>query len=155
MNKTVSVILWVIVTLTVGFISSFFQSASSSEWYDTLQRSSLTPPDWVFPVAWTILYILMGISVGVLRGVRSIFTRLLNIVFVLQLILNFFWTFLFFYSESPFLALIDIMLLDIAVLVYFAGAFVVYRPSAWLFLPYLLWLVFASYLNWYVVMYNV
>ncbi|MBO5865649.1 MAG: tryptophan-rich sensory protein, partial [Bacteroidaceae bacterium] len=44
MNRTVSVILWVIVTLTVGFISSFFQSASSSEWYDTLQRSSLTPP---------------------------------------------------------------------------------------------------------------
>lgn len=154
MNRTVSVIVWVIVTLVVGFISSFFQSTASDEWYNALQRSSLTPPDWLFPVAWTILYVLMGISVGILRGVRSIFTRLLNIVFVIQLILNFFWTFFFFYMESPLFALIDIMLLDIAVLIYFVGAFVVYRPSAWLFLPYLFWLAFASYLNWYVVMFN-
>lgn len=154
MNRTVSVILWVIVTLVVGLVSSFFQSAASDEWYNALQRSALTPPDWVFPVAWTILYILMGISVGLLYGVRSIFTRMLNIVYLIQLVLNFFWTFLFFYMESPLLALIDIILLDIAALIFFAGAFVVHRSSGWLFLPYLLWLAFASYLNWFVVMYN-
>lgn len=69
MSRTVSVISWVIITLVVGFISSFFQSGSSDEWYNALQRSSLTPPDWLFPVAWTVLYVLMGVSVGLLKGV--------------------------------------------------------------------------------------
>ncbi|MBQ2778377.1 MAG: tryptophan-rich sensory protein [Bacteroidaceae bacterium] len=154
MNRTVSVVLWVGVSLLAGYLSSLFQSLSSAEWYDALQRSPFTPDDWVFPVAWTLLYILMGVAAGLLWRVRSIFTRLLNVIFVVQLALNFFWTFFFFYMQSPLLAFVDILFLDIAVLLFFAGAFVVYRPSAWLFVPYLLWLVFATYLNWYIVAYN-
>ncbi len=154
MNRTVSVVFWVGVSLLTGYLSSFFRSLSSSEWYDTLQCSPFTPADWVFPTAWTLLYILMGIAAGLLWKVRSIFTHLLTVVFIVQLALNFFWSFFFFYMQSPLLAFVDILFLDVAVLLFFAGAFVVYRPSAWLFMPYLLWLVFATYLNWYIVAYN-
>lgn len=155
MNRVVSILFWVIVSLIVGYLSSFFQTLSSSEWYDSLQRSSLTPPDWLFPVAWTILYILMGIAAGLMWRVRSVFTRFLNVVFIVQLALNFLWTFFFFYLQSPLLAFIDLLLLDIVALLFFLGAFFVYRPSAWLFVPYMMWLLFASYLNWYIVAYNV
>lgn len=155
MNRVVSILFWVIVSLIVGYLSSFFQTLSSSEWYDSLQRSSLTPPDWLFPVAWTILYILMGIAAGLMWRVRSVFTRFLNVVFIVQLALNFLWTFFFFYLQSPLLAFIDLLLLDIVALLFFLGAFFVYRHSAWLFVPYMMWLLFASYLNWYIVAYNV
>lgn len=151
MKKALSVIFWVALSLGLGFLSSFFQSGSNEAWYQSLDRSALTPPNWVFPVAWTILYILMGVSVGLLQGMRSIYTRLLYMLFAAQLLFNILWTMFFFYLESPVLAFFDIILLDIFVVAYFVLAYMVYRISAWLIIPYILWLAFATYLNGYII----
>lgn len=64
------------------------------------------------------------------------------------------WSLLFFYMRNPTLGFVDIILLDIFVVIYFAGAYVVNRISAWLFVPYIIWLAFATYLNGYIMMHN-
>lgn len=154
MKRSISVLIWIIVCLFLGFMSSLMQSTALSDWYPGLVRSPLSPPDWLFPVAWTVLYILMGISVGLLYGIRSIYTRMLYILFVVQLVLNILWSFFFFYMRSPTLGFMNILLLDMFVLLYFIGAYVVNRASALLMLPYILWLLFATYLNGYIMIYN-
>lgn len=154
MKRFYSVVVWVAVCFVIGLIASLLQSEAISEWYPYLQKSSLTPPAWVFPVAWGILYLLMGISVGLLYGVRSIYSTILYLVFIMQLVLNFLWSIFFFVFRSPLLGLLDIMMLLIFSLLYFAGAVVVKRLSAWIFAPYILWLLFATYLNFYIFLYN-
>lgn len=154
MNRTVSVILWVAVCLIMGYLSSLMQDNSIEDWYPLLAHSPLSPPGWLFPVAWTLLYTLMGISVGLLAGIRSLYAMVLYVLFVIQFILNIMWTFFFFYLRSPLLGFMDIILLDMFALLYTVGAFVVYKPSAWLFIPYIAWLIFATYLNGYIMLYN-
>lgn len=154
MKNLISIVSWVFLCLLSGYIANIFQSDAIAEWYPSLVRSPLSPPDWVFPLAWTLLYILMGISVGMLYGIRSIYTRFLYPLFMIQLFLNFMWSLLFFYMRNPALGFADIILLDIFVVIYFAGAYVVNRSSALLFIPYILWLAFATYLNGYIMMYN-
>ncbi|MBR3884197.1 MAG: tryptophan-rich sensory protein [Bacteroidaceae bacterium] len=154
MKRSVSVLLWVLVCFAIGAVASYMQSDALVEWYPYLNNSSLTPPAWVFPVAWSVLYLLMGISVGLLWGVRSIYSTILYLLFGMQLVLNFLWSVFFFYFRSPVLGIIDLVMLDIFVLLYFVGAYVVKRASALLVIPYLLWLAFATYLNLYIAIYN-
>lgn len=154
MNKFFSIFMWVALCLVTGSVSSVLQADSIVYWYPTLEISPLSPPGRVFPVVWCILYLLMGLSVGLLYGIRSIYARFLYMLFIVQLVLNFLWSMFFFYMQSPLLGLADIVLLDMFAVLYFAGAYVVNRPSAWLFLPYILWLAFATYLNGYVVACN-
>ncbi|MBR2638020.1 MAG: tryptophan-rich sensory protein [Bacteroidaceae bacterium] len=154
MKKSLSVAIWVVLCLVLGYLSSLLQSESIVEWYPTLVRSPLSPPNWLFPVAWTLLYILMGISVGLLAGVRTLYATVLYVLFVIQLALNIMWSFFFFYLQDPLIGFMDIILLDMFALLYIVGAFVVNKPSAWLFLPYVIWLMFATYLNGYIMIYN-
>jgi tryptophan-rich sensory protein len=154
MTKSFSVVLWILVCLFLGFISSMTQNEALAEWYPQLTHSPLTPPGWLFPIAWTILYILMGISVGMLYGIRSIYTRILYYLFIIQLVLNILWSIFFFYMRSPIIGFIDIILLDIFVILYFIGAYVIKRASAFIMLPYIIWLLFATYLNGYIVLNN-
>jgi tryptophan-rich sensory protein len=154
MGKGVSILGWIVICLFLGYMSSIMQSEALVEWYPTLAHSPLTPPDWAFPLAWTVLYILMGISAGMLYGVRSIYTRFLYVLFAVQLVLNILWSFFFFYLRSPIMGFMDILLLDMFVLLYFVGAYVVKRSAALIMLPYILWLAFATYLNGYIMLYN-
>ena len=147
MNRTVSVVLWVGVSLLAGYLSSLFQSLSSAEWYDALQRSPFTPDDWVFPVAWTLLYILMGVAAGLLWRVRSIFTRLLNVIFVVQLALNFLWPLLFFGGQYYLAAFVVLLLLWGAILITMRLFEGIDEWASDLLIPYLLWVTFAGYLN--------
>ena len=154
MGKGVSILGWIVICLFLGYMSSIMQSEALVEWYPTLAHSPLTPPDRAFPLAWTVLYILMGISAGMLYGVRSIYTRFLYVLFAVQLVLNILWSFFFFYLRSPIMGFMDILLLDMFVLLYFVGAYVVKRSAALIMLPYILWLAFATYLNGYIMLYN-
>lgn len=154
MKRFLSVCTWVLICFAMGAVAACFQSDALREWYPHLNISPLTPAGWVFPVAWSVLYLLMGISVGLLHGVRSIYSTILYMLFVMQLVLNFLWSIFFFHFRSPLLGVIDIVMLDIFVLIYFVGAYVVKRASAYLVIPYLLWLAFATYLNMYVAIYN-
>lgn len=154
MKKIINSSVAVLVCLLVGYFSSLFQVESLNQWYPTLQKPPFTPPNMVFPIAWGILYILMGISIGLILNTQHRNKKRLIILFILQLVCNFFWTILFFYYKQPLWGLIDIIVLDVLVLLYITNCLAVNKISAGLCVPYLLWLLFATYLNTYFYLYN-
>jgi len=154
MKEALSFIIPVAVCMLVGFTASQFQADSIENWYPYLNKPSLTPPNMVFPIAWTILYICMGISVGFIINSKDERRNGLIGLFVAQLILNFGWSMLFFYLKNPLLGLVDIILLDILLIVYCIRSYPVSRAASYLFVPYILWVSFASYLNIYIFLNN-
>lgn len=138
------------ICLLTGYVSSMFQSDSLETWYPLLIKSPLTPPSIAFPIAWTILYVCMGVSIALVLSSNDVMKLSILTVFVVQLILNFCWTILFFYYQLPLLALIDLILLEIVVIYYIVITYNQHLASALLFVPYALWLAFAGYLNTYI-----
>jgi benzodiazapine receptor len=117
-------------------------------WYSTLDRPPLTPPNWVFSPVWTVLYVVIAVSiVTYYRTPGRNRMALTTMVLTIHLIANFAWTYLFFGLRSPGAALIDIIVLDttlLALIVWFWKA----RPlSGALLIPYMAWVLFATYLN--------
>ena len=151
MKKFLAYTLPIVLALAIGALGSYIQSPSMSEWYPILTKSPLTPPAIAFPIAWTILYILMGISIGAMisQGDMSL-VRL----WLLQLLVNFIWSVAFFALRSPLFGLIVILILDVLVFTYTVYAFGQNRLAAWLFVPYMLWLLFATYLTGYIYLHN-
>ena len=151
MKAFVPILQFVLMAFLIGYISMLLQRDSMMVWYPTLVKSSLTPPSVVFPIAWTILYILMGLSIGrlVAQGDMSI-VRL----WLMQLLVNFLWSVSFFSLRSPLLGLIAILILVVLVFAYTIYAFSIDRIAGWLFVPYLLWLFFATYLTGYIYLNN-
>ena len=117
-------------------------------WYETLQRPKLTPPDWVFGPVWTVLYVMIAVSIFLfIRKYKNENGYVIYALVVLHLIFNFSWTGIFFGLKAPGLALIDILLLDISLMLmtrYFWQTDVVSSILLW---PYLIWVLFATYLN--------
>ena len=119
-----------------------------NEWYETLQRPKFTPPDWVFGPVWTILYIMIAISLFLfLRKYKSENGYGIYVLIVLHLVSNISWTSIFFGLKSPGLALIDILFLDISLLLMVLFFWRTYDISSILLWPYLIWALFATYLN--------
>ncbi|HWR00157.1 MAG TPA: TspO/MBR family protein [Candidatus Methylomirabilis sp.] len=133
----------------VGVIGSVFTFEAIPNWYSTLQKPALNPPSWVFAPAWTMLYALMGISVFLMyqKGWKRKEGKRALVIFGVQLFLNAIWSLIFFGLRLPGFALVDILLLWIAILVTIITFEKISKPAAWLLLPYLLWVSFAAYLN--------
>lgn len=156
MKRTFITILTTIVCLGLGMSASyFFQSESIDSWYPALAKSSLTPPKIVFPIVWTVIYIAMGISVSAVLCKPASKERSTTIIlFTIQLLLNFVWSYSFFHLQSPLLGFINILTLDITVLCYTLRSRNVATIASILFIPYILWLILATYLNGYILIYN-
>ncbi len=154
MKKTLYLLIPVAVCFLVGFLGARFQVQSLAEWYPQLVKPSLTPPNWVFPIAWGILYLCMGLSVGLVLLSKSRDRNLLTTVFCVQLALNFLWSILFFALRNPLAGLIDIVLLDAAVIFYAVRSWKQTPAASVLFWPYAAWLLFASYLNLFILIHN-
>ena len=117
-------------------------------WYHTLNQPPLTPPAWIFQPAWAILYATIFVSFIIFAFKKYNGSKLWGyIMFFSQLILNFSWSPVFFYFQNVGLALVIIILLDILVLYTIIEFFKVSKTSAYLLLPYFIWLIFATYLN--------
>ena len=144
MRKFLCYALPITLCFVVGLLGSFLQSSALVEWYPYLVKSPLTPPAILFPIVWTVLYILIGASLGVMLVRRDVGLVKLWLV---QLILNFLWSAMFFGVRSPLLGLITILLLDVVVFAYVVSCIGRRSLAMWLFLPYLIWLLFATYLN--------
>lgn len=149
MNKLIRFIISVGLPLAVGGISGFFTASSVKTWFPTLVKPSFNPPAWLFAPVWTLLYTMMGIAFY-LVWTKATHERIKKTAFMFyfaQLALNFCWSFLFFYARQPGWALIDIfaMWLLIAGTIYWFGR--AYKPAAWLLIPYILWVSFATALN--------
>ncbi|MBE6302926.1 MAG: tryptophan-rich sensory protein [Bacteroidales bacterium] len=154
MKKSFSIIISVVICLLVGWVSGLMNSASIETWYPMLEKSSFTPPSYVFPIVWSVLYVLMGISAGLLYNVHNISKRPLLILFAVQLLFNVSWNFFFFSMQSPILGFVNLLILIALGVAYFVGTLWIKRSSAFFFLPYLIWILFATYLNFYIVVYN-
>ena len=154
MKTFVPILQFVLISFLVGYISMLLQRDAMMEWYPTLEKSSLTPPGMVFSIVWSVLYLLMGISAGLVWSTRTVYSWVLVLLFILQLALNLLWTFCFFYMKSPMLGFVVLVVLFMLVVLYVVGCYTQHKWSAIINIPYLLWLLFAGYLNWYVVMSN-
>lgn len=136
------------VPLMVGGIAGFATVTSLESWYAGLNKPSFNPPNWIFGPVWTTLYALMGISLFlILREEAWSWKNSSLRIFALQLLLNFLWSFFFFYFESPLLALIDIFLLWASILWMLLDFYPKSKAAALLNIPYLMWVSFASILN--------
>ena len=141
----------ILLAYAVGALGAYIQGEALVEWYPTLAKSPLSPPSIIFPIAWSVLYLLIGISAGTMlaKGDLSVLR-----LWLLQLLLNFLWSVCFFALRSPFLGLIAILALDVAVFAYIVHTAGRRAAAAWLFVPYMLWLIFATYLNGYIYVNN-
>lgn len=148
MNKYFKLILAIWLPLLIGFVSSYFTFTSIDSWYLTLNKPSFNPPNWIFWPVWTTLYILIWISFYIVWNKWFWKEELkLKIVYFLQLFLNFTWSLTFFYLENPLLWFINIIILWLLI-IYNIILFYKVDKKAWLiFIPYLLWVSFASILN--------
>ncbi len=133
-----------------GIIGSLFTAQSIPAWYALLAKPKLTPPSWVFAPVWTTLYILMGIAAFLIwtNGLKRRDVKIALGVFAVQLMLNTFWSIIFFGLHSPFGAFIEIIFLWLAILATIITFSKISKPAAWLLAPYILWVSFAAYLNY-------
>lgn len=145
--KKFGFILFPAISLGVGALAGFLTKDSLANVYPLLEKSSLTPPGWVFPIVWTVLYLLMGIGMALVEARGGPERSRALSLFGIQLALNFGWSLLFFNSGAYLSALVCLIVLWVMILA-MAGSFAsVSRPAAWLQIPYLLWVAFAGYLN--------
>ena len=153
--KYLPIVIGIAACLAVGELSSLLQSDALQSWYPQLDKSVLTPPGVVFAVVWVLLYILMGVSIGLVWKKRKAPDyKMVTGLFVGQLVLNFFWSVVFFFFHSPWAGMMVITGL-LALLLYYAWrAYPHNKVSSYLFFPYILWVAFAWYLDFHVALHN-
>lgn len=150
MNKTIilKLLFSIILPLSIGAIAGMFTSDAVPEWYASLNRPSFSPPNWIFGPVWTTLYILMGISLFLIwKQAVSKERNMAIIIFLLQLLLNFAWSFIFFYFNMIGLALVEIVLLWISIVMMLVLFYRVNPIASYINIPYFLWVIFATVLN--------
>ena len=139
---------WVTFCLVVVALNGWATAQGVGDWYPTLVKPGLTPPNGVFPPVWTALFVLMGIAAWrVWRLPEGPARRRALLLFAVQLGLNLLWSILFFTLRSPAAALADIALLWLAILATLVSFWRLDRAAGLLLVPYLLWVTFAGYLN--------
>lgn len=154
MKKYKYILIPVLICYLIGIIASVFQKDSIKNWYPHLNKPALTPPNVAFPIAWSTIYLCIGVSVGLILLSKSNKKKPLVKLFGTQLFLNFAWSILFFFFRSPAMGMIDILLLDFFVTKYAVKSYPVKKTSSMLFWPYMAWIYFATYLNGYILKNN-
>lgn len=144
-----------LIPMLVGFVGSFFTIASVHTWYAALTKPWFNPPSWLFAPVWTLLYILMGISFWMIWESRSKMKARAMWMFAVQLVLNAIWTPIFFGAHATGIALGVIVLMWMAIAFTMFLFYRISKTAAWLLAPYLLWVTFATCLNFAVWKLNV
>ena len=144
------------IPLMAAAIGSVFTSESVSTWYQTIEKPTFSPPNWLFGPVWTTLYVMRGISLFLVWRATNTTTFTKDrrnrkiaafIAFGSQLILNVLWSFIFFGLRSPQLAFAEIVILLISIVVTIVIFYKISRLAAVLMMPYAGWVTFASFLN--------
>lgn len=153
-SKYYQLIITVAVSEFAGVIGSVFTVGAIPTWYASLAKPAATPPGWVFGPVWTALYFLMGVAAWLVWkqwGTSSSSARLrihtALTVFGLQLLLNVFWSVVFFGLRLPGAALFEIIFLWLTIVATILAFYKISRLAAWLLVPYLVWVSYAGYLN--------
>jgi len=152
-RNIIALIICISLPLLTGAVAGCVTSSNISAWYVYLNKPQFNPPNWVFGPVWTALYIFMGVALYLIW--KSPASRLRSkalLIFIVQLILNFAWSLLFFYFHQTGWALFEIEVLFVSIFLMSAIFFKISRPAAYLQIPYLCWVAFAAVLNaslWY------
>ena len=142
-------LLFIFSPLLVGYLSSFLSLNSSQYIYEQIETPAFSPPGWVFGPVWTILYLLMGLSAFLIWTKRKkANVNLALSVYFSQLVLNFFWTLFYFGQGARFLAFLDIIFLFLLIGINIYLFAKIHKISAYLLIPYILWVAFALILNY-------
>ena len=151
-KDVVTLVSSILICQCTGFIGSFFTRPSVPAWYATLDKPAFTPPNWLFSPVWLTLFLLMGISLFLIwrRGLAEKTVRVALGFFGLQLIFNIVWSVLFFGLKSPLAGLIDIVVLWVAIVLTIFYFFKISKIAGVLLLPYIVWVSFASVLNFFI-----
>lgn len=147
MKKSTAYIIPLLLCFAVGGLSAWAMRGALAGWYPYLVKPALTPPNAAFPIAWSLLYICIGVSAGLVLTSQSEHRNAAVRIWLWQLALNFLWSILFFALHSPWAALTDIVILDILIVIYMRQTALFRRAAMWLFVPYLCWTLYATYLN--------
>jgi translocator protein len=150
MKNWVKAVISIATPQVVGITSSLFNETGEGSWYRSIAKPDWNPPGWVFAPVWTSLYVLMGIAFYIIwksNATSGVKNRAMSF-WIIQLVLNFFWTFIFFGQEQIGLALIEMTLLWLAILFTIFSFSKISKLSAWLMVPYISWVSFAWILNY-------
>ncbi|WP_099467891.1 TspO/MBR family protein [Konateibacter massiliensis] len=150
-NKS-GLIISILIPLAVGALSSLLSGNTSL--YSTINKPVLSPPSFIFPIVWTILYILMGISAYIIYTSKDENAPKALKTYALQLFFNFGWSILFFGFSQYLLAFLWLLVLIILIVIMIKQFYEISPIAAYLQIPYLLWCLFAAYLNFSIYMKN-
>ena len=153
MKKAKPYIFSILLALTVGGLSAL-ATANNMNIYDEINMPPLSPPGWLFPVVWTALYILMGISAAIIFTDDSNKKDDALFVYAVSLILNFSWSIFFFNMKAFIIAFLVLVALWLSIIITIIKYYKINKVAAWLQLPYLLWVTFAGYLNFAIILLN-
>lgn len=142
MSSTIALFVFV---LLVGAAASTGALFSPGPWYESLNRPSWTPPNWLFPIAWTVLYLMIAIAGWRVWEAQGMGAAL--VVWGIGLVFNMAWSWIMFGRQEIGLALVDLVLLWLSVVGFILLAWPIDRIAAWLFVPYFFWVSFAGALN--------
>ena len=143
----------ILLALTVGGLSAL-ATAGNMNIYDEITPPPLAPPGWLFPVVWTVLFILMGISAARIFTSKSHKKDDALFVYAVSLVLNFSWSIFFFNMQSFIVSFVILVALWLSIIITIIKYHKINQLAAWLQLPYLLWVTFAGYLNLAIIFLN-
>lgn len=143
MNKKIINFIYLFLPIILGGLVGFIINGYID--YEILNQPPLSPPKILFPIAWSIIYLLMGISYYLYRKKDN--NKTLNIIYYTQLIINLLWSIIFFILKWRFISILWILVLIVLIIINMYLYYKEEKISTYLFLPYLLWLIFATYLN--------
>ena len=148
-NRSTKILTAVLICIAVGIYAATCTQTSVNTWYLTLNKPFFTPPNWLFAPVWSVLYVLMGIAAGIVwhKGAYHKWVKTALYHFALQLILNAAWSVLFFGLRQPFWALLDIIALFLLLLFTYKWFKIVDKTAGLLLIPYMIWVAFATALN--------
>ena len=146
-KNILKLIICLIVPMLVGGISGVATVAGIKDWYVHLNKPFFNPPNYLFGPVWSILYLLMGVSLFMILQSKSITKKKAISIFFVQLFLNFWWSFLFFKFQLLGISLIEIVLMWLSILWMIIEFKKINKTAAYLQIPYLAWVTFASLLN--------
>lgn len=149
MKSSLKLLIAVVLCLTVGGLSGFLTANAINDYYLQLNKPTWNPPNWIFGPVWTTLYIMMGVALWLVwkSNLSKALVQKACWVFAAQLFLNFWWSIIFFNLQMPGWAFVEIIFMLAAIIYTIFQFSKISKPAAWLLVPYVCWVSFASILN--------
>ena len=150
MNNAAKLIISIVIPVAIGASAGFFTATGVDSWYQTINKPLWNPPNWIFAPVWMTLYVIMGIALFLVwkSDTSEALKKRAITLFAIQLVVNFFWSFIFFNQQQPGWALVEIIAMWVSILLTIFAFAKVNKTAAWLLVPYISWVSFATILNY-------